>query len=452
MDGHHDRPLIWNDSEPVTGLAHDGNGQSGNCRIRACYSFTPNINEIKYQLEDIFESGLLSNFGKYYRLLESLIANFLDVEFALTVPNASTGLQMILSTLRKGSEVIVPSFTFPATVHAIVHAGLKPTFVAIDRKTYNIGVRETAAKVNSNTSAILAVNIFGNPCSINHLERIAQEFHIKLFFDSACALGSKFRDRRIGTFGDAEVFSLSGTKIVTAGEGGVITTNDKELADKIKYYRNYGYSDDKEDCLYVGFNGKLDEFSAILGLWSVKTIGEQIDFRKELAGVYHQELKSIDGIQFQSVPAVAGCKTNYSFFAIEIDPEKFGIDASALKECLKATGIETIRYFSPPVHKTTAYKEFDNQPELIHTERLSQDILCLPLHLKLNIEQIQRVCCTIKRIHKAANEITKSIKVLHKKPMAEKVEFILHALDRPTYKHGRKMGLSFRPLVPESPG
>ena len=386
--------------------------------IRTCFSFTPNIDEIKRQLADVFESGLLTNFGKYNCLLEDYLADYLNVEFVFTVPNASTGFEILLATLPKFSEVIVPSFTFPATVHPIVHAGLKPVFVDIDPNTYNLCPHDTAAKINENTSAILAVNVFGNPCSIDRLERLALKYDIKLFFDSASALGSKFRDRRIGACGNAEVFSLSGPKIVTAGEGGIITTNDQNLADKIRCLRNYGFSSDKSDCLYIGFNGKLDEMSAILALSTLEKIDERIDSRKELAGIYHLELESIDGIQFQSV--LEGCEFNHSFFAIEIDPERFGVGAATLRERLSAAGIEAIRYFYPPVHKTTAYKDFNNL-KLENTERLSQNILCLPMHSKLDRGQLRRVCDTIKSIHKAANKAKSSVKKLYKEQPIEKV-------------------------------
>jgi dTDP-4-amino-4,6-dideoxygalactose transaminase len=401
MDNHHARPT-W-------GGAFQ--------KIRTCFSFTPEIDEVKDQLGDVFKSGLLTNFGKYNCLLEKRLAEFFNVEFAFTVPNASTGFEIILSTLPKDSEVIVPSFTFPATVHTIVHAGLRPIFADIDPKTYNICTQDTVAKITKKTSAILAVHIFGNPCSVDALERIAQKHKIKLFFDSASAFGSMFRDRRIGGCGDAEVFSLSGPKIVTAGEGGIITTNDEKLADRIKCLRNYGISHDKNDCLYIGFNGKLNELSAILALASLKTLEGQIVYRNELAAIYRRELKLIDGIQFQTV--LEGCEFNYSFFAIEVDENAFGISASTLKERLKAVGIEAIRYFSPPVHKTTAYKDFNNL-KLENTEKLSQNILCLPMHSKLDVKQVQRVCDAIKGIHRTAHARTK------RQPM-EKVGIVVEA-------------------------
>jgi dTDP-4-amino-4,6-dideoxyglucose len=375
-------------------------GSVSDKKIRTCFSFTPNLDEFTHQLNDIFESGLLSNFGKYNRRLEQQLAEFLKVEFVFTVPNASTGLQILLSTLPKSSEVIVPSFTFPATVHAVVHAGLRPVFVDINPETFTISIRGVLKKITQKTSAILAVHIFGNPCAIDLLEWVAGERGLKLFFDAACSLGSKYRGRCIGGFGDAEMFSLSGPKIITAGEGGVITTNDKELAEKICCYRNYGYSPDKSDCWYVGVNGKLDEISALFALSTLNTIDEQIAQRKELTKIYRRELEAIPGIQFQR--AQEGGEINYSSVAIKIDSQKFGVTASELKDRLKTEGIETIRYFTPPVHKTTAYKDFNNL-KLGHTEKLSQSILCLPMHSKLDGEQVQYVCDAIKRIHRTAH-------------------------------------------------
>jgi dTDP-4-amino-4,6-dideoxygalactose transaminase len=381
--------------------SNNGKHVWGSADIRTCFSLTPKFDEIRDQIEDVFKSGILTNFGKYNCLLEKQLAEYLGVDFALTVPNASTAFQILLAELPKNSEVIVPSFTFPATVHAIVHAGLCPVFVDIDRATYNLSIEGTLDNINTNTSAILAVHVFGNPCDVDALEQIARENQIKLFFDAASAFGSKYRSRRIGGCGDAEVFSLSGPKILTAGEGGVITTRDKALAEKIRRQRNYGFSSDKTDCLYVGYNGKLSELSAILALSSLGKIDEQIALRRNLAKTYRNELATIDGIHFQTV--LDECEFDYSFFAIELNPDRFGATARELKDRLKSAGIEAIRYFNPPVHKMIAYKKF-NSLKLENTERLCENILCLPMHTNLNVDQVRRVCGAIKRTHEIAHK------------------------------------------------
>lgn len=373
-------------------------------QIRTCCPVIPHdIEELKNALNDVFESNWISNFAKYARQLENQLRDWLGVRHALTVANGTTGLQILLSTLPKYSEVIVPSFTFPATIHAIVHAHLKPRFVDIERATYNLCPYEVKANITKNTSAILAVNVFGNPCRVRELETIAKQHQLKLYFDSAAAFGSKYRDRLLGSFGDAEVFSLSGTKIVTAGEGGIITTNDDILAHELNCKRNYGYSRLENDCIYVGFNGKLNELNAIIGLWSLQHIQNNIARRKEIAQLYYRHLGKLPGISFQHI--LAEHETNFCTFAIEIDSKEFGLDTFTVRECLNKEGIETLRYFYPPMHKTRVYKNF-NYLYLEHSENLSKKVICLPMHPHLTLDQVRTVCRTIEKIHIKAKKNT----------------------------------------------
>lgn len=379
------------------------NGKATNGAIRNCHSSTPhNISAISARANEILESGLLSNFGKYNSLLEDRLQKFLKVTHALTVPNASTGLHILLSTIDKeeeGAEVLAPSFTFAATVHPIVHAGLKPVFVDVDINSFNASCNDIIAKINSDTCAILAVNNFGNPCAIDQLERIAQQYKIRLLFDSATALGSKYQERYVGNFGDAEVFSFSGTKIVTAGEGGVITTNNDELAETIRCLRNYGYTPGKRDCLYPGFNGKLDELSAMLGLWSLEQIERQIAWRRKLTLIYKNELDGIPGLHFQTI--LPSSEYNHSYVAIALNPYQFHVSANELAYALRQEGIEAIRYFAPPMHRTTAYREF-SVTSLKESEILSHRILCLPIHIMLKERQVRDICSKIIAIRRRA--------------------------------------------------
>ena len=341
-----DKPAIW------------GGNRIASENIRSCHPLLPKdilSSGLQNVFNDILKSGMLSNFAKYTKKLESQLCEILEVKHALTVANGTTGLEILLSTLPKDSEVLVPSYTFPSAVHAISLSHLKPRFIDIERKTYNICLQDVKLKISNKTSAILAVNVFGNPCEIKELEEITKHYQVKLFFDSAAAIGSKYRRRPLGSFGHAEVFSLSGTKIVTAGEGGVITTNDDDLAQELDCKRNYGYNKVEKDCLYIGFNGKLSELNAIIALWSLHDMERNIAIRQKIAAIYYDHLKSIPGIHFQRI--LDGCETNFCTFAIEIDPHKFGLDASVLQECLKEEGIVTLRYFCPPMHKRGSRKK-----------------------------------------------------------------------------------------------
>jgi len=371
--------------------------------IRACHPALPHdILELKEEINDVFKSCMISNFSKYSEQLECRLQSTMEVKHALTISNGSTGLDMLILTLPKNSEVLVPSYTFPATVHAIAHAHLRPIFVDVDETTYNIYLQDVESKITPNTSAILAVNVFGNPCRIEELETLAKKYHLKLFFDSAAAIGSKYRGRYLGAFGDAEVFSLSGTKVVTGGEGGVITTNDDELAEKLDCLRNYGYSKREKDCLYVGFNGKMSEPNAIFALWSLRQMQNEIAARQKIAEVYYERLKNLPGIHFQKI--LDASETNFCIFAITIDPQRFGLTAPAVRECLKAEGIEALRYYCPPMHQTKAYKDF-NDLRLEHSETLSQQNLCLPMHSRLTVNHARKVCSALEKIHANAEGI-----------------------------------------------
>jgi dTDP-4-amino-4,6-dideoxygalactose transaminase len=206
---------------------------------------------------------------------------------------------------------------------------------------------------------------------------------------------------------------LSGTKVVTGGEGGVITTNNDELAEKLDCIRNYGYSKREKDCLYVGINGKMSEPNAIFALWSLHQMQNEIAARQKIAEIYYKRLQKLPGINFQKI--LHGSETNFCTFAIAIDSQRFGLTAPAVRECLQAEGIETLRYFCPPMHKTKAFKDF-NHLSLEHSETLSQQNLCLPMHSKLTIEQAQQVCSALECIHAQACGITKNRVKAHHRP------------------------------------
>jgi dTDP-4-amino-4,6-dideoxyglucose len=370
---------------------------TSNKRIRySCPSIPDDISALGAELKGLLQSGILSNFGKHVAELETRLAALLGVKYVRTVPNATTGLMMVLSTLPKGSEVLVPAFTFPATAHAIMHMGLQPRFVDADLNTFNISVEDAAAKITEKTSAILGVHVFGNPCRIAELEALAREHDLKLFFDAAAAMGSEYHSKLLGANGDAEVFSLSGTKVVSAGEGGFITTNDEELAQRINELRNYGYNEDRSDCVAVGFNGKLSELQAILALKSLERMPENLAHRRKLAAQYQDRLEGIAGLTVQT--PTADSLPNYFTMALQIDPSKFGCSAEAIQVHLNEMNIETKRYFAPVLHRTSAYRAFDSG-DLRNSEQLAERSLCLPLHTRLREEEVDFICDELVALH-----------------------------------------------------
>lgn len=371
-------------------------------KIRACFTILPaDISELQSEFNHLCQSGMITCFADYSKELESRLRKLLEVKHALAISNGTAALQILLATLPAGSEVLVPSYTFPSTIHAVVLAGHRPRFIDVDRATYNICLPEDESQINKAT-AILAVNTFGNPCQIAELDQFAKTHGLKLFFDSAAAIGAKYRSHYLGAFGDAEVFSLSGTKVVTGGEGGVITTNDDELAEKLNCLRNYGYCKRAKDCLYIGINGKMSEPNAIFALWSLDQMQKEIAARQKIAEVYYERLQKLPGIDFQKI--LKETETNFCTFAITIEPQEFGLTAPQVLEHLRAEGIETLRYFCPPMHQTQAYQAY-NHIRLVNSETLSQQNLCLPMHSKLTATQAQRVCTALENSHAGAEKI-----------------------------------------------
>jgi len=362
----------------------------------SCPSIPDNISEIEAELKGLLQGCILSNFGKHVTQLETRLTELLCVKHVLTAPNATTGLMMVLSTLPKGSEVLLPSFTFPATAHAIMHMQLQPRFIDADLDTFNISVEDAASKITAKTAAILAVHVFGNPCRVAELEALARKHRLKLFFDAAAATGSEYHDQLLGANGDAEVFSLSGTKVVSAGEGGFITTNDEKLAQRINWLRNYGYDEKRSDCLEIGFNGKLSELQAIFALKSLDRMPANLAHRRKLVAQYRDRLEGVAGVTFQE--PTEHSRPNYFTLALQIDPEKFGCSAEAIQTHLNGFNIESKRYFAPTLHRTSAYRAFDSG-DLHNSGQLADRSLCLPLHTRLQEGEVDLICDELIDLH-----------------------------------------------------
>ena len=349
----------------------------------------------------IFESGQLSNHGRYLQELESSLSQYLGVK-SLVVSNGTMGLVLALKRMKLKGNVIVPSFTYCATVHALVWAGLEPNFVDIDEKTFNLDPQKVQQAINENTSAILGVHVFGNPCEIDELQKIANENNLKLIFDAAHAFGSKYKQKFIAGFGDAEVFSLHATKTLIAGEGGLITTTNNELFCDLNQARNFGFKDD-QDTVFVGTNAKMSELHAILGLDSFSNIVSDLQKKKAVATIYHEKLKDLPGISFQQINE--DLESSYYYVSIVIDSSISGINRDQLADHLQKEGIQVRKYFSPPVHKHTSYRKF-NSNQLPITEKISSQILCLPSHSELTTEEVFFVC---EKIKECLSEVGKNI-------------------------------------------
>ena len=343
----------------------------------------------------ILASGVLTN-GPYVRRLERRAAEYLGVRHCVAVASCTAGLMLALRASGLSGDVVLPSFTFSASAHAVAWNGLRPVFADIRPDDLLLDPEAVARSAGVRTSAILATHTYGTPCDVEALGRLARANGIRLFFDAAHAFGSRRGQAMVGGFGDAEVFSLSPTKVLIAGEGGIIATNDDTLAERCRIGRNYGNPGDY-DTRFVGLNARMSELHAATALASFEDLEERIGLRNQLAERYRKVLADVPGIDF---PAVAeGDRSTYKDFTILIDPEQFGMDAAATAAALAAEGIQTRRYYSPPVHRQRAYRWVGPaNGALPETDRAAARVLTLPLWTPMADQQVDGVGAAMARL------------------------------------------------------
>ena len=369
--------------------------------IRVTQPLLPSLSEVSADLETILRSGNLSK-GYHCAALEDSVAYELDVKHAIAVSSCTTGLMITYQALELAGDVVVPSFTFMSTVGALRWAGLRPVFADIDVRTTNVTPAAVRRALTPHTSAIVAVHNFGNPADIDGLIEIAEEYGLRLIFDAAHGFGSRYQGRPIGNQGDAQVFSMSPTKLVVAGEGGMVVTNNDELAARLRVAREFGNCGDYDSAIH-GVNGRLPEINALLARHSLAKLETAVAHRQQVAAVYRERLGQVPGIGFQEIRP--GDRTSYKDFSIVIDERAFGLTRDELAETLKAENIDTRAYYDPPAHRQRAYLPFASTGGLPNTETLSANILCLPIWSAMDLETADSICAAIINAHQRADSI-----------------------------------------------
>lgn len=352
-------------------------------------------------------SGMITNY-KNVNEFELRVKKHLGVKHAIAVNSCTSGLILILKAFGLRGEVIMPSFTFHATASAAVWNNLRPVFVDCNFRTYNIDPGEVEKAITRNTSAIIGVHVFGNPADIKRLQKIATRYKLKLIFDAAHGFGIKYRGSTVGNSGDAESFSLSPTKLVTTAEGGIVATNDDDLAKKIRAGRNYGDAGNY-DPEFTGLSARMSEFHALLGIESLKFLEKNVSRRNKIVNIYRKYLSNIPGIDFQHIEK--GNRSSYKDFSILIGKDKFGLSRDLLYEALLAEKILVKKYFFPPVHKQKAFSEFgQSKKKLDNTDFLAENSLSLPLFSHIPVSVVKKICDSILKIHYCSKQIKRKLK------------------------------------------
>lgn len=362
---------------------------------------------ISSQIAEIWDSGMLTK-GQYLRGFENQLAEYLHVEHVVAVSSCTLGLMLVYQGLRLTGEVIVPSFTFMATVHPLMWVGVRPVFVDIDTKTWNMDPQKVEESITEQTSAIVAVHNFGNPAAVAELEEIAKRHNIHLIFDAAHGFGALYRGKPVGSHGSAEIFSLSPTKLLVSGEGGIVATNNGELAEHIRFGREYGNPGDYGS-LFPGLNARMPEINALMGLYSLEQLEDNAKQRNRVVDTYRRELAAIPGIRFQAIHPEDRC--SYKDLSIVIDETRFGLNRDELNLALRPENIDCRKYHDPPVHTHRAYRHLtDNQSsKLPVTEDIAPRSLSLPIWSHMTTELAEQICAAVIRIHENAPEIRQAI-------------------------------------------
>lgn len=365
-------------------------------RFRFIRPTLPALDNVMGTYRSAYENGLITN-ADIVGKSEAAVAERLQVKHCVAVSSCTSGLMMSLRGLGVTGEVIIPSFTFFATGHSARWNGLTPVFADCDPDTWNADVADVERKITERTKALLIVHLYGNPANVEALTTIAERHNLKLIFDGAHAFGSQYRGKPIGGFGNAEVFSLSPTKLLVAGEGGLVTTNDSSLAKAIRLMRNYG-DGGAYDPEWIGMNARMSEFNAALGLAGLPEVDERVRRRNQIARMYDDQLVGLAGLRFQKVDHRD--VNTFKDYSIHVTPDEFGMTRDELAAGLLTENIETKKYFYPPMHMQTLYQQFHkgNGRDLKVTEEVTGGILSLPIYELLPDSTIEKVSLAIRRL------------------------------------------------------
>ncbi|WP_299534702.1 DegT/DnrJ/EryC1/StrS aminotransferase family protein [Ulvibacterium sp.] len=350
--------------------------------------FLPPKEDYDILLHGIWKRQWLTNMGPLASELEMSLKEYLNVNHILFVTNGTIALQMAIKALDLKGEIITTPFTYVATTSSIVWENCRPVFVDIDQKSLNIDPEKIEAAITAKTSAILATHVYGNPCDVKAIEKIATKHKLKVIYDAAHAFGVQVNGTSIFNFGDISTCSLHATKLFHSGEGGLVITKDSKLLKEMAHIRNFGH-DGPEKFYNLGINGKNSEFHAAMGLANFNFIQAIHDKRKLLTDRYDEKLRN-----FKAIKPLwhKDSKPNYAYYPIVFENEEL------LLKCidfLKANEIFGRRYFYPSLPSSLPYIE--TKP-LKWANDISKRVFCLPLYFNLTVEEVDLICRLLLRV------------------------------------------------------
>lgn len=355
----------------------------------------PPLEEFTEFLQTIWDNKILTNNGPFHQQFEQALAEYLGVKYLSVFSNGTMALMTALQSLRITGEVITTPFSFVATTHSIWWNNIKPVFVDIEPDYFTLDPDKVEAAITPQTSAIMPVHVYGNPCKLERLQKIADTYGLKLIYDAAHLFGVKVNGNSVLNYGDLSILSFHATKVFNTLEGGAIICPDEKSKKRIDYLKNFGFVDETT-VIEPGINAKMNELQAAYGLLQLKYVDGYISMRKEIADAYRNKLRGIKGIRF--LDDIPGIRHNYAYFPILVDSTEYNKTRDELYEELKNYNIYGRRYFYPLISQFPTYRGLPSaRPEnLPVAERVASQVICLPIYPNLKMEELDVVCKIIR--------------------------------------------------------
>ncbi len=352
-------------------------------------SMMPTLEEYTEEIKDLWDSCMLTNMGEKHQKLQEKLKEYLRVPQLQLFVNGHNAIEFALQALETSGEVITTPFTFISTTHAIVRSGLTPVFCDIDAHSLTIDVSKIESLITEKTVAILPVHVYGMACDVLALEALGKKYDLPIIYDAAHCFGVEVDGRGIGSFGALSCYSFHATKIFHTIEGGGIAINHPKYEKIIEAKRNFGI--DQGEIVTVGGNGKMNEFSAAMGICNLKGMSQVIEERQKVYQSYVKKLAKT-GVKF--LPEQENVTKNYAYCPIFIEPELCGFTRDQLYDALMAENIFTRRYFFPISSETACYKgKYKGETPI--AQKVSESVLCLPLYPDLEDAVMEEICDVI---------------------------------------------------------
>jgi dTDP-4-amino-4,6-dideoxygalactose transaminase len=402
--------LKTSDKPQLQELAIFGNAPAFAEKVHVGRPNTGNRERLLARFNDMLDRSWFTNNGPYVQEFEAKVAEFAGVQQCVAMCNATVALEIAIRALGLAGEVIVPSFTFVATAHALQWQEITPVFCDIDPRTHTIDPVQVEKMITPRTTGIIGVHTWGRACDIAALEAIARRRSLQLLFDAAHAFACTHKGKPIGGFGRCEVFSFHATKFFNTFEGGAVLTNDDDLAEKMRLMRNFGFSG-YDNVIYIGTNGKMTEVCAAMGLTSLESVDEFMKTNRRNHEAYRRSLDGIPGIALMQYDESE--RANYQYIVVEVDERETGLTRDALVEVLSAENVLARRYFFPGCHRMEPYRSHFPHAALVlpETEALCRRVMVLPNGTSVDEQAVGKICGIVKRAVASAEAVMASLSV-----------------------------------------